>query len=468
MRNSLRPVNRLPPEVLASCAAFVSDTDPRPIVTLTHVCRYWRRSISSSPRSWASIGSEWKHLAPLCLERAGAVPLSVDITVPDIKNDEGFLRSLLPHTPMIGCLRLAGYSSIETVAGDLPGFFNSPMLNFTSLGLEQIEEPAELFPPSETPVPPVFQNVSKLKSLCLTRTPLYPPLFSITSLRELKLIGYTSSFHFGTFIGFLGSNLDLEFVVLDVQFFVDSVETAPARKVALARLQHLSITCSKAIDSQGLLSCISLPRGVHLEVVFSQLTRPPYFASFLPLPPTPIHELLAPITTIRTQHSPWEVYLSGNTSVFSFRCAKPYNTIYNGLLSFPIATVREFHTNTQPHNLNTRLLLYALERLPALEVLVISRDPIYSGVLSVLAQEPVLCPALKTIAFFDCQVTQSHVDELETIVLKRRETTAARLYSVVIVANSSKASLDLGLIHQLRKYIPRVEVRVGDEFPDLS
>ena len=51
LRNSLRPVNCLPPEVLASCATFVSDTDPRPIVSLTHVCRYWWRSISSNPRS---------------------------------------------------------------------------------------------------------------------------------------------------------------------------------------------------------------------------------------------------------------------------------------------------------------------------------------------------------------------------------------------------------------------------------
>jgi len=468
LRNSLRPVNHLPPEVLASCATFVSDTDPRPIVTLTHVCRYWRRSINSSPRSWASIATGWKHLAPLCLERAGAVPLSVDITVPDIKNDEEFLRSLLPHTSTIGRLRLVGYSSIETVADDLPNFFDSPMLNLTSLELQQVGEPAELFPSSETPVPPVLQNTSRLKSLRLTRTPLYPTLFNATSLRELKLIGYTNLFHFGTFIGFLGSNLDLEHVVLDVQFFVDSVETAPARKVALARLQRLSITCSKAIDSRGLLSCISLPRGVHLEVVFSQSTQTPDFALFLPSPPTPIHELLAPITTVKSQHSPWEVYLSGNNSAFSFRCPKPQSYFYIRSPLFPTTTVRELHANTRPHNIQPWFLLSVLEGLPALEVLVIYRDPIIPGLLSVLAQEPVLCPVLKTIAFFDCQVARNQVDELEAAVVKRGGTTAIRLHSVVIITNNSRASLDLELIHQLRKYVPRVEVRVDDKLPDLS
>jgi len=148
-------------------------------------------------------------------------------------------------------------------------------------------------------VPRFFQNVPKFNSPRLSRTPLYPTFFDITSLRELKLTGYAGLFHFGTFVGFLGSNLGLESIVLSVK----SVETAPERKVALARLQHLSITCSKTIDSRGLLS--------------------PDPASFLPSPPTPIQELLAPITTIRSQRSPWEVYLSGNNPVSSFRCTKP-------------------------------------------------------------------------------------------------------------------------------------------------
>jgi len=369
---------------------------------------------------------------------------------------------------MIDCLRLAGYSSIETVAGDLPGFFDSPMPNLTSLDLQQAQESIELFPSRQAPVPPVFQNVSKLKSLRLTQTPIYPPLFSIKSLRELKLIGYTSSFHFGTLIGFLGSNLDLEFVVLDVQFLADSVETTPARKVALARLQRLFITCSKAIDSRGLLSCISLPRGVHLGIVSSQSTQPTNLASFLPSPPTPIQELLAPITTVKFQHSSGNVYLSGNTSVFSLSCPKSCWHFHNDFTSFPVTAVREFHTNSTTRPLDCGTLSYLLGQLPALEVLVLSKDPIKHGVLSVLAQRPVLCPALKTIAFFDCQMARNQVDELEAAVVQRRETTASRLYSVVIVTNNPMASLDLGVIHRLRKCVPHVEVRVDDKLPDLS
>ena len=313
LRNSLRSVNRLPPEVITSCAALVSDGDPRPIVPLTHVCRYWHKAIASNPRSWKSIGLGWARLVPLCLERAGAVPLVVDIVVSDGKRNENFLKALLPNVPRISSLRLTGYSSVEAVADDLPGFFDSPILNLVSLELHQSAAPAQSFPSDEIPTPPVFRDVRTFRSLRLTQTPIYPALFNIASLVELTLDGYTSPFEFGTFIGFLRSNLDLEHVVLDIQFVADSVETAPARKVPLSHLQHLSITCSKAIDSKGLLSCISLPRGAHIEVISTHLDRSAELGSFLPSPPTPILELLTPITTAKIQLTPQELHLFGTT-----------------------------------------------------------------------------------------------------------------------------------------------------------
>jgi hypothetical protein len=50
-------------------------------------------------------------------------------------------------------------------------FFNSLILNLTSLVLHQMAEPVQLFPSDNTPVPPPFHNVLKLKSLSLTQTP---------------------------------------------------------------------------------------------------------------------------------------------------------------------------------------------------------------------------------------------------------------------------------------------------------
>ena len=463
MRNSLRPVNRLPREVLASCATFVSDSDPRPIVSLTHVCRYWRRSICSSPRNWASIATVWKQLVPLCLERAGAVPLAVDIIVPEVKGDIGFLSALLPHVERVAHLSFTGHSSIDAVANDLPGFFASPMPNLTSLALRQAQEPAELFPADGSPMPPIFQSVSKLKSLRLTQTPIYPPLFNIPFLVELKMIGYTSPFNFGTFVGFLASNNDLEIVVLDIKFIEGSVWTVPARMVPLARLRHLSITCANPIDAKGLLSCISLRSGIRLEVFCSHWSS---LDSYLPSPPAPVQKVLAPITVVKFQNSPREFHVFGKNGSFSFRCSRIAFWIPE-LHLFPTASVREFHVNNTPWTLTPVFLVSTLCRLPALETLVITDTASWAtGTFESLAGQPLSCPSLKTIAFFNCVLTPEVTTEFESVVARRKGLEAAWLYRVVIVSSTGVLPSHT-VIQRLRQHVPYVDVRVDDKLPDL-
>ena len=404
-------------------------------------------------------------MVPLCLGRAGAVPLVVDITVSDAKGNEDFLKPLLPHTSKIGRLCLVGFASTNAVADDLPGFFSSPMPNLTSLELQQTTEPAELFPSREALVPPVFQNTAKLVSLRLTRTPLYPTLFKISSLRELKLLGYASPFDFGTFLRFLGSNLGLEYVVLDVQFITDTVKAARRRKVSLSRLQHLSVTCSKAIDSKGLLSCISLPRGVSVEVIFTGTGPPAELGSFLPSPLTPIWGLLAPITVVKTQLTPLEVRLSGNGSAFTFR--SPQGGAHGRIPLFS-SLVRELYVDLYPHASTDVGLPDLMRLLPALEILAISRAAVFPVELfSTLTKEPALCPALKTIAFFDCDIGPDTMKKLGEALTRRRDSAAAWVYRVVIVSSTGTMP-GCASVRQLRKSVPCVDVRMDDKLPDLS
>ena len=399
-------------------------------------------------------------MVPLCLERAGAVPLTVTISVSDVIGDEDFLQALPPHTTRISHLYLTGYSSIERVADDLPGFFASPMSNLVSLELEQTEDPVDSFPSNETPAPPLFQNISKLKSLHLIRTPLYPAVCSTTSLVELKLVGYTGTLDFGKFIGLLHSNPNLEIVALDLQFTGGSVWTIPERTTSLPQLRRLAFTCGNAADVRGLLSCVSLPRGVHIEIQGTQSNPDDHLGSFLPRPPTPIEQLLTPITTIKYHHSPRWFQVFGGDGRLSFQYPHTRSNTYVEFNQFVTETTREFHTNIYHH------LSWPLERLPTLEALVLSGTTPFTGSLSALAEEPILCPSLKTIAFFDCEITEDVIEELERVLAKRRNSTAARLYRVVIVSKT-QALPDIRLIHQLRKFVPRVDVGAGDELPDL-
>ena len=342
------------------------------------------------------------------------------------------------------------------------------MPNLTSLELQQTTEPAKTFPSGNTPIPPIFRNVTKLESLCLTRTPLHPVLLSITSLRELKLLGYTRLLHFGTFLGFLDSNPGLERVVLDIQFIVDSVEMALTRRVPLPRLQHLSIICSKPTDSKGLLSCISLPRGVNLEVVFTQPDQPAQLGSFLPSPPTPIWELLAPITTVKTQVSPHELHLFGNGTVFTFRSPQAPLDVHQELALLPSATIRKFYANLHPLKYTNIELSKVLKALPRLKTLVFSNTVIPRGSLSALAEEPVLCPALKTIAFFNCSIHPNAIQELGEAIVRRRHLTVTRLRRVVIINNSLVTLPESESIQRLRKSIPRVDVGVNNKLPVVT
>ena len=469
-------MNRLPPEIIALCAAFVPRTDPKPVVSLTHVCRYWREAITSSPGNWVLIGSKWRRLVPLCLERTGVAPLTVDISVPKIEKDEEFLRALLPRVHRISNLSMIGYPSIETVANDLPGFFASPMPDLTSLKLGQSEEPIEWFPSSEASTPSLFQNVSKLISLHLTRIPLYPTLSNIASLVKLELAGYL--FPFRKLIGFLESNTSLEIVILRLAFDEGSVVTALERNVSLPRLRRLAFTCDEAIDARGLLSCLSFPRGVNIEIHESQWNSYEDFTSFLPSPPTPIQDLLAPITTIKSWNYPKRLHLFGNDGSFSFHGRGAPSRVhpreyFQEFDLFTTGAVRQIHLLLD-HALgvvgpNDRISR-PFGHLPALEALVISGSRLSPGPLTALAKEPTLCPSLRTVALLDCVVTHEAFMELESMLTKREHSTAARVHRVVIANKTQEMPDQIRSVGRLRKLVPCVDISMGNEsyeLPDL-
>jgi len=339
------------------------------------------------------------------------------------------------------------------------------MSNLISLDLKEISSAGEFFPSNDIPAPPLFQDVSKLKSLHLTRVPIYPVLYNIPSLVELELVGYTIPF--GKFIGFLDSNATLESIALSLGFVKASVWTVPERMVSLPRLRRFVLTCD-ATGSRGLFSCLCLPRGIKIEVHESEGNSCWDLASFLPHPPTPIQDLLAPITTIKYRHSPKQYNLSNNNSSFSFHRRITESKISVELNLFATGAVREFHLDLKfiSEDLATRLPRL-LKRLPALEALVISRASLYPRSLSALTEVPVLCPSLKTIAFFDCRVGGHIITELKEIQAKREYLAAARLHRVVIIDQVFSPPL-CDSIKELRKFVPRVEVMVSNELPDLS
>jgi len=204
------------------------------------------------------------------------------------------------------------------------------------------------------------------------------------------------------------------------------VEVELARKASLSRLQHLSITCSKEIDSRRLLSSISLPRGVHIEVTFDRLTPKLLIDSLLPSPlPTPIHDLLTPITILKTRDESHGFQVFGNGS--SFTLNSPSHLVGLGAVFelFPVAPVREIHLGIRHFAFCGEYVSYLISFLPALEILAIYGATVFPfELLPTLTEEPAVCPVLKTIAFFDCSTNSGATKKLGEALTRRRDSAA--------------------------------------------
>ena len=281
----------------------------------------------------------------------------------------------------------------------------------------------------------------------------------------MKLTGYKNQFRFDTFIGFLASNPNLEVATFDVQF-VDSVWGYPGRVISLSRLRQLLFAYAKPLDARRLLSSIKFPRGVHLELVYSGGNQFSLLQSSLPAALALIHEALTPITVVKLQSSPNELHLLGSTGLFSFRTSH-IAAWYPELRLFPTASVRELHVNNEPWPLASAFLDSLLTQVPALEALVVTNTKSWApGIFDSLAGQPLLCPSLETIAFFNCTLTPQITRELGGVLAKRKGSEATWVYRVVIVSSVGTFP-DHTLVQQLRQQVPCVDVRAANELPDL-
>lgn len=215
---------------------------------------------------------------------------------------------------------------------------------------------------------------------------------------------------------------------------------------------------------------MTFPRGVDIEIEaiydkWSPAIRCGDLASYLPDPPTSIRDLLAPITAIESSNCPRHLHLSGNGGSFSFRNDVAPPRVYQEIKLFTADAVRQFHIYLG--HLKTPSMPWLLERLPALEVLIISDryQRIQPESLSPLAKEPVLCLSLKTIAFFNCTVDRYVLKALGEILVKREHSTAARLHRILFVIDRDVP--DGPSTSVIRKHVPRVDFVVGHELPDL-
>jgi hypothetical protein len=80
--NELSPINCLPPEVLSAIPTYWSADSQGDLIRATHVCRYWRTTLTASPSLWNDIKSGNEARMRACIHRSQSYPLSVEIKHP--------------------------------------------------------------------------------------------------------------------------------------------------------------------------------------------------------------------------------------------------------------------------------------------------------------------------------------------------------------------------------------------------
>ena len=114
IKNSLTPINRIPPETLSHTATFL--VRERDLIDATAVCRHWRTILLSFPRLWRNAGGSFSELEAY-LERSKSVPIEVDLSSPHLA------PFIIPHTFRLVALTICvkDSSCVNQIAEHLRG-----------------------------------------------------------------------------------------------------------------------------------------------------------------------------------------------------------------------------------------------------------------------------------------------------------------------------------------------------------
>ena len=461
-------MNRLPPDILCHITRYVPDNnarDTRSIIPLTHVCRYWRESLVSTPTIWTLISNRSKSLTTLSLKRSKAAPLEIDLNL-SIR-DYKFFDLLLPHIRNTGSLNIRGLSSIEALTQALPNFPQStPNLRSLTLHCAAYRSTEQ-----ERSIDPFESLADTLRYLSLDHFPLYHSFLRLKSLTEFHLLDHRFNVHLDTLLQFLKESHSLESATINIRFAEPSLRSSNLAAAVENRLRYLSVHCSDLMDGKALISGIALQRGAHLELFYNGSNATPRDIlsgdSMKHLP-----NLSSP-TFIECKSYCRSIRLFGPNGGFSFRCLHgPEDPILELLLlRLTFTNVQEFrfiYRRSQRTRSPLRRIMFNPSLFPALKMLAVSCETDPSHFFSTVFSNPSSSPSLKTLAFLDCNLTEDFIEELKQFASGRKNTTSAWLHRVAIV-NSNGKHPSVSSIDALEKHVPVVDVRMGKEFPkDLT
>lgn len=272
LRNHARPIGRLPPELLSMIFELVAippEYDSTPtlgdVISLTHVCRYWRTILLDNNSVWSDVylkGQDPGFISQQ-LERCGDAALNVNVHLPFwmFRRENIRLLNNLRGTLTDICLRRDQVRRLVVRIACCQAFhqyFDFDLPNLEELVWEDLCM-QHAITHNSTPPDPEYNRLPRLRHLSVKKT-LYWPLEFTSGLTTFKLEG-NMTIGLEKLVGFLQRNLTLEtleLINLNVPY-----QFLPQRSVELDYLTKLSI---RNVEHGHIFPYITLPGLKSLEV----------------------------------------------------------------------------------------------------------------------------------------------------------------------------------------------------------
>ncbi|KAF9792571.1 hypothetical protein BJ322DRAFT_1030043 [Thelephora terrestris] len=284
LRNSLVPVNRIPPEIITSIITYRLSPTPdlgqyEALSPPAAVCRYWRNAICSFPSLWTIVSDVYRpQLRRIIFERSKAAPLHVSCLRP---TDDGFMEDVGEHTSRIKTLQCritfcGGQDEPFDDAGnpnEIINDFKTPSDSLKTLLLHRsvIRDMPETFRFGIIPA-----NPKALRTLELRKVPLTIQLTQLTTVTNFVYSNLRVRSEL--LIDFLASNTLLEDVTIECLDFPDPPNCGAV--LPLDHLRRLSLRMGQTV--QNLLQCLRLPSTSRVDLFMNSLAEGKLLRELLP------------------------------------------------------------------------------------------------------------------------------------------------------------------------------------------
>lgn len=475
MRNTLAPVNRIPPEVLSLIPHHLDGGDrDQCLVPLTHVCRDWRNTFISHPSLWTRLDFTNVEKTRTYIKRSHSFPLNICLQKADRATylDDAF-SLVIPHICRLESLAI----NAQVLSSVLKHFrCRVPLLERLDIeigGIENALDSAHF-----------NGDLSSLRELHLCGITAPLPWKTLKNLRVVDLTYCPPMDSVAQLLDFFESAPLLNAVKLQVPL-PSSSDAPPRRTVALPHLTALNINTSA--PHSVLLNHLHIPIGASLTLSFgfgegfSRGSSPlidrllNLLLDYLPSKASNLRNLSC-ITAIDLLFNPTQKFVrlsgpSGSLYIlthWAVSWASPDSLDHQILYcldSAMLSTIQRLSISkyedgdpsvvTRALSFTNKLQTLTLIRctnLPFISALNPGEDP----------SNPPLCPNLEMLVFHIKQWDQFYVRYLIRMV-KNRASRGVRLRSIMIVGPGGLMSEKEVL--ELREHVTYVEYKVSYREP---